>query len=229
MSDLSIIIPAGGVGKRFSEKGKKQFYSIAGKEILYYTLLRFKNVDYEEIIIGCSDEDIPKVEDILEELGITKYIFAPAGKERQDTVYNCLLRASGDYVLIHDAARPFLSNIILDRCLQEYRNYHGLICGIKVKDTVKVVDGETVEKTIDRNRILLVHTPQLFNKKILLKCMNEINDRGILITDEAMALEYFGYEVGFVESEWYNLKITTMNDLNLAEYIINNFDMLAGG
>jgi 2-C-methyl-D-erythritol 4-phosphate cytidylyltransferase len=228
MGDISVIIPAGGYGKRFSDKEKKQFYRLSDREILYYTLLRIKNIVADEIIIGCSDEDIPRIEEITDDLGIKNYIFSPSGEERQHTVYNCLLRASADYVLIHDAARPFLSRIILDRMMLEYKSYPGLICGIRVKDTVKLIYDNLIEKTVDRNRLLLVHTPQIFNRKILTKCLSEVIDRGELITDEAMALEYFGYDVGFVESEWYNIKITTMSDLGIAEYILNNFDILAG-
>jgi len=228
MSSLSIIVPAGGVGSRFSSEEKKQFYQLGGKPILYYTLLRLKNVDSLELIIGAAEEDFSRIEEIVEEVGIKNYILSPSGRERQDTVYNALLRASGDYVLIHDAARPFLSKIILDRCLENYVDYPGMICGVRVKDTAKLISDDRIEQTIDRKRLILVHTPQIFNRKILLKCMSEIVSRGVHITDEAMALEYFGYEVGFVESEWYNLKITTRDDLHIADYILNNFDMLAG-
>ncbi|MCX8083536.1 MAG: 2-C-methyl-D-erythritol 4-phosphate cytidylyltransferase [Calditerrivibrio sp.] len=226
---LSIIIPAGGIGKRFSKKEKKQFYKFAGKEIIYHTLLRLKSVDAAEFIIGCSDDDYNVLEDILNDLGIKNYSFAPAGQERQHTVYNCIIRAHSDFVLIHDAVRPFLSKIIIDRMLEHYSKYYGIVCGIKVKDTVKMISDNIVDKTIDRNKLYLIHTPQVFNRNILLRCLKELNDRGIFITDESMALEFFGYEVGFVESEWYNIKITTKEDLHLAEYILMYFDMLAGG
>ncbi|MCA1927107.1 MAG: 2-C-methyl-D-erythritol 4-phosphate cytidylyltransferase [Calditerrivibrio sp.] len=227
---ISVIVPAGGVGKRFSSTTKKQFYKIGDYEVIFYTLLRLKAANPALFIIGCDDSDQNLIADIMSKLSISSYIFATAGKERQHTVMNCLNYASSDYVLIHDAARPFLSKKILDRMLQNYENYDGLICGIKPKDTVKKYNDENiVEKTIDRNALILVHTPQIFKRKILVNCLSEVINKNINITDDAMALEYFNYEVGFVDSEWYNIKITTQDDIFLSEYIINNFDTIAGG
>lgn len=227
---ISVIVPAGGVGKRFSSTTKKQFYRIGGYEIIFYTLLGLKTVNPDIFIIGCEASDQSLIADIMSKLSISNYIFANSGKERQHTVMNCLNYASSDYVLIHDAARPFLSKKIMDRMLKNYEKYDGLVCGIKPKDTVKKYNGEDiVEKTIDRNSLILVHTPQIFKRELLVNCLSEIIDKNISITDDAMALEYFNYEVGFVESEWYNIKITTQEDIFLSEYIINNFDVIAGG
>jgi 2-C-methyl-D-erythritol 4-phosphate cytidylyltransferase len=226
---LSVVVPAGGIGKRFSANVKKQFYKLDGFEIIYYTFLRLKIIPCNEIIIGCNPSDEEYLADILRKAGIVNYSFAPAGAERCHTVMNCLEAATGDYVLIHDAVRPFVSSNIIEKMLSVYEEYDGLICGIKPKDTVKQInDEDAIERTIDRNSLILVHTPQIFNKKILVKCLGEIIEKNIPVTDEAMALEYFHYEVRFVESRWYNIKITTQEDLHLGEYIIRNFDSIAG-
>ncbi|MEF3254592.1 MAG: 2-C-methyl-D-erythritol 4-phosphate cytidylyltransferase [Deferribacterales bacterium] len=227
---FSVIIPAGGIGKRFSTNMKKQFFKLNNKEIIYHTLFKISFLDAEEIIIGCDPYDEEDLKLILNSLNIDNYKFAPNGKERQHTVMNCLKIATQPHVFIHDAVRPFLSMKIIERLIGNYLDYDGVICGIKPNDTVKIInDKNNVDETIDRNRVLLVHTPQIFKKDILNKCLKEINERGLTITDEAMALEFFGYKVGFVNSEWYNIKITTQNDIYLAEYILNNFDMIAGG
>ncbi len=217
--DIDAIIPAAGVGSRFSDKVKKQFFLIKGEPVFFHTLKRLSSsYFFNKFIIGASENDFNFIEKNLKKLEISNYILVTGGKERKDTVYNCLKYSESDFVLIHDAVRPFVKKIVILNVIEKAFNTNAAICGLFVKDTVKKVIDNKIVKTLNRDLIFLAHTPQVFNSKLLKKALEHVNKNKISITDEAQAMELLGEKIAVVSSNKENIKITVKED-------VENFDI----
>lgn len=218
---VSAIIPAAGIGKRFSDKGKKQFYLINGKPILYYTLKSLKNsFPFLEYIIGYKEEDFNLIQSVCSDLNIKNYKLILGGKERFDTVYNCLRESLGEYVLIHDAVRPFINRQLVINCIKLAQKHSAAVCGVTPRDTVKQIKSEIVDKTIQRDKLILTHTPQVFEKNLLQKAFEYQRENNLFITDEAMAVELIGKNVYVTQSNYNNIKLTQPEDILYFKYLI---------
>ncbi|BAI80471.1 2-C-methyl-D-erythritol 4-phosphate cytidylyltransferase [Deferribacter desulfuricans SSM1] len=213
---IDAIIPAAGVGKRFNSKISKQYYEINGRPILYHTLNHLsKSFNFQCFIIGCNiDTDSKFIENIMESLDIDNYKLVQGGKERFNTVYNCINESDAEYVLIHDAVRPLVTKDVVNRLIEKLNFYDAVICGLKVRDTVKIVKNNVVEKTVDREKYFLSHTPQIFKREKLIKGFEYVFEKGLTVTDEAQVMEEFGEGVAVVESDVRNLKVTYFNDID---------------
>lgn len=229
MSKNAAVIVAGGSGKRMGTATKKQFIKLKDKEILAYTIEAFNKVDeIDEIIVVTGKEDIEKVrKEIIERYQFKKVKRVVAGgKERQDSVYNGLIAVSAEtsYVMIHDGARPFISEVIIKKALQETKDYKATIVAMPVKDTIKLVDKEqgVVEETPDREKLWMVQTPQTFDKELLLNAYKQAEERQLQVTDDSMIVEAYGHKVHVVLGEYTNIKITTPEDLVIGESILEN-------
>lgn len=222
MSGVSAIIPAAGSGKRFSDKQKKQFFLINKRPVLYYTLQRLKeSYRFKEFIIGVSQEDRQDIGKICNELDLKNFVLAEGGAERFDTVYNCLSVATGNYILIHDAVRPLVKSGIIQKCIEEGIKRGAVVCGIKPHDTVKSISGDRITETINRDSLLLVHTPQVFDKNLLLSALEFQRKNNFFITDEATAVENLGKDVYFVESDSKNIKLTRAEDVEFFQFLLS--------
>ena len=223
--NIDAIIPAGGLGHRFSKNEKKQYFKIFGKEIIYYTLKHLNNAyHFNKFVIGVLDEDKGKVKEILDALNIQNYILARAGNLRQQTVFNCLINSDAEVVLIHDAVRPIVTREIINNVISSMNNCDGVICGIPLRDAIKEVgEDNTVKLSIDRSKYILVHTPQLYNRKLLMLALDIIEKKNRIIYDEAEALEHIGKKIIFVESKFYNIKVTYKEDIQLVEYFMKTY------
>ena len=222
---VTAVIPAAGKGERFSKGEKKQFYKISGEPVLFYTIKALKNAySFNEFIIGASIEDFEKLEIIFKRLSIENFKIVLGGKERFDTVYNCLKEASGDFVLIHDAVRPFVTENIVSTCIETAFKYKAAICGVTPIDTVKVVKNNLVKDTINRDELILVHTPQVFERKLLVEALKHQRESNLFITDEAMAVEAFGQGVYFCKSSYENRKLTEKGDITFFKYMIEKYN-----
>ncbi|UOD34379.1 2-C-methyl-D-erythritol 4-phosphate cytidylyltransferase [Deferribacteraceae bacterium V6Fe1] len=220
---VSAIIPAAGIGKRFSDKEKKQFYLINGKPILYYTLKALQcSFSFLEYIIGARKEDFDFIKSVCSDLNIKNCKLVLGGKERFDTVYNCLCESSGEYVLIHDAVRPFITKQLVTNCLELAQKYSAAVCGITPRDTVKQINDGIIDKTIERDKLILTHTPQVFEKKLLQKALQYQRENSLFITDEAMAVELIGNNVYVTQSNFSNIKLTQPEDILYFKYLIEN-------
>jgi len=215
---IDAIIPAAGVGRRFNDKIKKQYYEINGKPILYYTLKNlYLSYNFNSFIIGCNLDDNEFILSILNMVGLKNYKLVKGGSERFYTVYNCAISSSAEYVLIHDAVRPFINSDIVDRLLKRLKDFDAVICGLKVRDTLKIVENNKIVKTVDRERYFLAHTPQVFKREKLIKGFENIFEKNIFVTDEAQVMEEIGESVGIVESDIRNLKITYSDDISFID------------
>lgn len=223
---ISAIILAGGKGKRMRSAISKQFIDIKGKPIIYYTLKKFsENKKIDNIIVVLPEDEVKYFkENILKkyELRINKIVIG--GKERQDSVYNALKslkNSSTDIVLIHDGARPFISERIINEGIKFAEIYGAAAPGVMPKDTIKVKNEKNFSvDTPNRANLVSIQTPQVFKFDEILECHEKIRYNGEKITDDTMVVEKYGYSVYLYDGEYTNIKVTTPEDLILAERLI---------
>ena len=233
MKTVAIILAAGS-GKRMGGTVKKQYMLLDGQPILYYSLKAFSDSFIDEIVLVTSKEDIEMIKnDIIAPNNFTKVTkIVEGGKERYHSVLNGLNAIKeASYVFIHDGARPLVDGEILNRALDSVKENKACVVGVKSKDTVKIAtDDGFVESTPDRNLVWNIQTPQVFDFELIKEAYNDIVPRenelkkcGINITDDAMVLEqYNGYKIGLVLGSYENIKVTTPDDLLVAEKYLKN-------
>lgn len=225
MSKYTAIVLAGGSGKRMGQDTPKQYLPLAGKPLLYYPLRAFEQSRVDEIVlvVAAGDEEYCRRE-FVERYHLTKVTAIVAGgAERYDSVYNGLLQASGDYVLVHDGARAFITEEIIHATMDKVEKCHACVVAVPLKDTIKEVNGEgIVQGTPDRSKLWTVQTPQAFLREKLLSSYNIIRSREMTdITDDAMIVERAGNgPVEVVLGSYENIKITTPEDLLYGEAIL---------
>ena len=223
------IVLAGGSGKRMNSTVKKQFLHIHDKPLLYYALKAFEDSFIDSVVLVASEED----KEYCQKEIVEKYHFhkvkkiVSGGKERYHSVANGVMAAEEcDYLFIHDGARPFLTQDMLTRLFEEVKKSNACVAGMPVKDTIKIanVDGY-IESTPKRDLVWMIQTPQVFSYElifkayaILLKEEKALIENGISITDDAMVVEtLLGEKVKLVEGSYKNIKITTPEDISVAE------------
>lgn len=223
---ISAIILAGGKGKRMNSKVSKQFIEIKGKPIIYYTIKKFnenKNIDNIVVVLPQDEVDYFK-ENVLKKYTLKVDKIVIGGAERQDSVYNglkSLEQDSVDIVLIHDGARPFISDRIIEEGINYAAVYGASAPGVMPKDTIKIKSEEGFSiNTPKRETLMAIQTPQVFKFNEILRCHEKIKEDKILVTDDTMVVEQYGYNVYLYEGEYTNIKITTPEDLILGEKLI---------
>ena len=218
------IVLAAGQGKRMHSKVQKQFLEIQGYPVLYYSLRCFQESPLiQDIILVTGEESISYCkEEIVQKYGFTKVsAVIPGGKERYDSVYAGLCECRDcEYVLIHDGARPFVTEEILKRGLQKVKETGACVIGMPSKDTVKLSDEEGyVKETPNRKCVWTIQTPQIFSYSLIREAHDSIRQKDMSkITDDAMVAEHeTGVKIRFSEGSYRNIKITTPEDLVIAE------------
>ncbi|MEN8904931.1 MAG: 2-C-methyl-D-erythritol 4-phosphate cytidylyltransferase [Clostridiales bacterium] len=228
MEKTSVIIVAAGKGKRMNSNINKQFIDILNKPLIVRTIERFYNLNFiEEIIVVINKNEIEYFkENILNKYNLKKIKkIVSGGKERQESVYNGILSVSDNskIVMIHDGARPFIEEKIIQKAINETEKYGATIVAIPVKDTIKSINTEKyVETTLKRSKLYAIQTPQTFYKDIITKAHKEALKSNFLGTDDSMLVENIGIKVKIVEGEIFNIKVTTKEDLIISEAIINS-------
>ena len=221
------IVLAAGQGKRMHSKIQKQFLEIGGKPVLYYSLRCFQDSPLIDDIILVTGEDALSYcrSEIVDRYGFTKVSrIIRGGKERYDSVYAGLLACEdADYVLIHDGARPFITEEILRRGMEGVKETGACVIGMPSKDTVKLSDAAGfVSETPDRKTVWTIQTPQIFSYNLIKSVHDSIRRKDMSqITDDAMVVEQeSGTRIRLVEGSYMNLKITTPEDLDVAEIFL---------
>ncbi|HIE43335.1 MAG TPA: 2-C-methyl-D-erythritol 4-phosphate cytidylyltransferase [Candidatus Omnitrophica bacterium] len=223
---VTVIVPAAGKGIRMNHSLPKQFLPIGGKPILAHTLLNLNRIpDVDSIIVVVNEGRIRWCrEKVVNRFGIEKVKkVIKGGSTRQQSVSNGLksLEESTRIVVIHDGARPFITVDILRRVVDKAKRYGAAICAIPVQDTLKkVADNTQVESTSNRNSLWLVQTPQAFLSSLLLKAYEKALTDGYEGTDDSAVVERLPHPVKIVEGSPLNIKVTTPQDLILAEAIL---------
>lgn len=219
------VIVAGGKGTRMNTEKSKQFIEIKGKPLIYYTLKAFdNNPAIHEIILVLPENEVEKFkEEVIKKYVLKKSpVMVAGGKERQDSVYNGLKAIRDcEIVLIHDGARPFVTENIINEGIKYAKLYGASACGVIPKDTIKVKDENGFSSlTPDRNTLFAVQTPQCFKYDVIMKSHEHIIKNSLKVTDDTMAVEALGGKVYLYEGDYKNIKITTPEDLIIAEKLI---------
>ena len=221
---ISAIILAGGKGTRMGANISKQYIKLKGKPILYYTIKRFsESKDIDKIILVLPKDEIDYCkEEVLDKYSLHVDLIVQGGKERQDSVMNALNELiDEEIVLIHDGARPFVSHRIIDEGIKYARLYGASAPGVMPKDTIKIKgDNNFALSTPDRNTLVAIQTPQVFKLGIIKECHKKVKEEDIKVTDDTMVVETYGNKVYLYEGDYTNIKVTTPEDLILAEKLI---------
>ena len=219
---VSVIFPAAGQGKRMQAGINKVLLTLGGEPILVRTLKTFSAVEeVGELIVVVAADEVTAVEGQLQKVsGLKPFQVVAGGSERQYSIYNGLQRVAdtADVVLVHDAARPLVTTKTIQAVIDSARAKGGAIAAVPAKNTIKVVDKDgLVESTPPRSTLWEVQTPQGFRKDILLKANEQALQDNFLGTDDASLVERIGVPVAVVKSDYRNIKVTTPEDLLIAE------------
>ncbi len=228
MEKLGAVVVAAGRGTRMGTAESKQYLLLDGKPIVVHTLETLQHVsDIDAVVLVVGEEDLERSQALVEKFCLTKVKAVVAGgAERQDSVYSGLLvleRLGMQWILVHDAVRPFAAEDRIAACYRAARHTGGAVLAVPVKDTVKIVDPSgLILQTPDRRSLWAVQTPQVFRLFVLKQAHEFAQAEGFTGTDDASLLERAGFPVTVVEGRYDNIKITTPEDLALADYLYNH-------
>lgn len=219
---ITAIFPAAGQGRRMKASINKVFLELCGKPILVHTLLAFSRCALiDQLIVVVGKDEINFVKAALKVVpGLKPYKVVAGAEERQYSIYNGLAHVApqSDVVLVHDAARPLISTALIEAVANEALHSGAAIAAVPVKDTIKVVDEDkTVTKTPARSTLWAVQTPQGFQRELLVQAYQKAQQDGFLGTDDSSLVERMGIPVKVVKGEYQNVKLTTPEDLFIAE------------
>ncbi|MCX7710026.1 MAG: 2-C-methyl-D-erythritol 4-phosphate cytidylyltransferase [Clostridia bacterium] len=224
---VSAIIVAAGKGTRMNMDINKQYVEVRDIPILARTLSVFaRHRLVDEIVLVVNEADILYCkQEIVEGYEIKKVkCITAGGKERQQSVFNGLQEVSKNagIVLIHDGARPFVTEDCIGASIKVAAEYGAACVAVPVKDTIKAADSEQfIESTLERTKLWSIQTPQTFKYDTILKAHEIARENGFVGTDDAVLAENIGVRVKLVMGDYFNIKITTQEDLTLAEAIID--------
>jgi len=218
---VSAIIPAAGSGERFGEE--KQFKLFSGRPLLFHTVKLFLQSDYiDEIIVAVPSANVDSTHrDVLSMSAGKPVKVVAGGTRRQDSVKNGIdvSDSHSTLVCIHDAARPFVTEDLIQRSISACEFADGAVVGIPSKDTVKFTENGFIKETLDREKIWLAQTPQCFHKNKLLQALYNAEKENLIGTDESALMEAMGFSIKLVDGESNNFKITTKDDWIRAEVV----------
>jgi 2-C-methyl-D-erythritol 4-phosphate cytidylyltransferase len=225
---VAAIIPAAGLGKRFGPGKDKPFQPLCGKPLILWPLEALQAIpEISEIIPVLRTQDTESGQKLFEHYGITKIKrIVPGGKERQDSVYNGLrlIEDKDGIVLIHDGARPFAEREFIQGMIAEMmkskESYDGIIPGVPVKDTIKEAEKGLVRRTLKRDNLWAIQTPQIFKYKRIFQAYEQAMEKKNYATDDAALLERYGGRIRIIMGSYRNIKITTPEDLIIAEALL---------
>lgn len=236
MKNVAIMLAAGS-GKRMQSDVKKQYMEIAGKPLIYYALDTFEKSEIiTDVILVTGEDDISYCrEAIVDRFGFTKVRdIVAGGKERYHSVMagiDAIAALGGcNYVFIHDGARPFITEDVIARLYEDVKITEACVAAVKSKDTIKIANNaDFVVSTPNRNLAWIIQTPQVFEYQLIKEAYGILKEeecglpcQGIVVTDDAMVVEtWTGHKVKLTEASYENIKVTTPDDIALAEVIIS--------
>lgn len=221
------IVPSAGVGKRMLARTQKPYLLLMDQPILCYALKVLDRIPaIEKIVVPVSPGEENRCrEDILGRLSLSKPVTViPGGKTRQASVRNALdhVPKTSELVLIHDGARPFITAEMVEASLSMASEKLAVTVGVPVKDTITVVSGDDgrILKTLDRSRLYQIQTPQTFDREIIMDAHRKAVQDGFDGTDDASLVERIDVPVTVIPGSYRNIKITTPEDLAVAEALL---------
>jgi len=225
MKYVTAIVLAAGRGARFKSKISKPLSHIKAKPVIIHCLSAFSRHPYiRDIVVVANPSNIKKITDKIKQYRVGKISrIVLGGRQRQDSVY-CGLKAispRAELVLIHDGVRPFVDKKTISLTIKEAGKCGAAIAGVPVKATIKRVNGKgVVRETINRDGLWEIQTPQVFKKGLILKAYRKFGDT--FVTDDASLVEKMGVPVKMVMGSYFNIKVTTPEDISLAEAMVKN-------
>ena len=219
---LAAIVPSAGSGRRMNIKTDKPLIRLCNQELILYSLkILDKCKLISEIVVPTSTKNIKKIKKLIAVAGISKQVKVISGSShRAGSVKKGLQKLSDDidFVLVHDCARPFLNNVIIKSTLTAAKKHGASICVVRIKPTIKEVSKQGfIKKTLNRSSLWEAQTPQVFKKTVLLDAYKKAGKSFSSFTDDASLVEATGISVKIVIGSYNNLKITTKEDLIIAE------------
>jgi len=226
MLKIAVIIPAAGTGQRLGYKIGKPYIKLNKKALLSYCLEVFdKSFEITDIFIAAEKTQLKRANNLVKKLKLSKLkAVICGGATRSESVFNVLktLDKDTDYVLIHDAARPFVNKSLIAGCIKAVVKYKAVICAVPCSATIKSVDKKmNVTATLDRNSLWQVQTPQAFSYKLIMEAYEKAGRKNLVFFDDASLVEKIPHKIKVVLGFNNNIKITTKEDLDFANAIIN--------
>ncbi|TYJ30320.1 hypothetical protein E1A91_A06G122800v1 [Gossypium mustelinum] len=221
---VSVILLAGGKGKRMGASMPKQYLPLLGQPIALYSLHTFSRmIEVKEIVVVCDPSYKDIFEEAIDKINVDLKFTLP-GKERQDSVYSGLqaVDLNSELVCIHDSARPLVRSGDVEKVLKDGWLIGAAVLGVPVKATIKEANSDSyVVKTLDRKTLWEMQTPQVIKPELLRKGFELVHREGLEVTDDVSIVEHLKHPVYVTEGCYTNIKVTTPDDLLLAERILN--------
>jgi 2-C-methyl-D-erythritol 4-phosphate cytidylyltransferase len=219
------IIAAAGTGSRMASERPKQFLQLAGTPIIFHTLKPFELCDnVHEVIVVLPAEESAEFLAAAGKRGLRKLArVVPGGATRADSVkrgLQAIRAATAEIVAVHDGVRPFVSVEEIENTIDAARRDGAAILAAPATDTIKLIEGETIVKTLDRGKLRRALTPQCFRYELLRRAYEQVDVSDPSLTDDSLLVERLGHNVTIVEGSARNIKITTPQDLLLAEALL---------
>ena len=220
------IIVAAGKSSRMKENVNKIFLPLLNKPMIYYTKKNFQDCNLiDEIVVVTKKNDIKKINEIKQYYGFTKVKkIVEGGKERQDSVYDGLMSIKNakndDLVVVHNGSNPLVTENEIADCIHEAKKHGAAVAGFQLKDTIKKIKSDFVENTIDRKNIYQIQTPQAIKYGLFVEAFRNAKNKNLKVTDDVSLVEALGEKVKIVPCSYENIKITTEDDLKIAEGIL---------
>lgn len=221
-NSLGVVIVSAGKGSRMRTRENKQYLLLQEKPVIIHTLQVFNDMPLvQQIVLVTGQEDVERCQRWVREYKLSKVVqVVPGGSERQHSVYKGLMEIHTEWVMVHDGVRPFVDPLNIQDCYEMAVREGAAVLAVPVKDTIKQVDGAgTIVATPDRQSLWAIQTPQTFRISDLIRAHEDAQACGFVGTDDSMLVERMGISVVVVEGSYTNIKLTTPEDLEYAEFI----------
>lgn len=219
---VTAIVLAAGRSTRMGGGPNKQFIELLGRPLVWYSLAAFEQCCVVDHIVLVRRPDYAEPAAQIARQFKKLVAFADGGVERQNSVWNGLEKcpAGTDIVAVHDGARPLVTPALIEATIASAHAHGTGIAATKIVDTIKEAEDKIVTRTVDRTKLWAVQTPQTVRADLLRQAYQQVLAKGLIVTDEAAAVELLGQAVHLVETPFLNLKITTPNDLAIAKALL---------
>lgn len=223
-ANVIAVVPAAGVGKRFGNGTNKPFETLGGKPLMLWAIESLGSLpEVSEIIPVIKEDHMESAAELFERYGIQKVKrIAPGGGERQESVFHglSLIEDGNSIVLVHDGVRPLIEPHIVRFALRELKDCDGVVVGVPVKDTIKEVMDGMVSRTLSRDFLWAVQTPQIFRYEAIRQAHEKASADSFSSTDDSALVERYGGKVKMIMGSYTNIKVTTPGDLLMAEQFL---------